>query len=365
MQRKLRVGVIFGGKSAEHEISLLSAKSVIVALDPGNYEIVSIGIDHKGQWRVMDDPLILLNEEDPRSINLETKGRLIAVVPGASDKQMVVVSSGEQLDHIDVFFPVLHGPMGEDGAAQGLLKTVDAPFVGAGVLGSAVGMDKAIMKSLLRDAAIPTPKFVVLQNGADKAELKSAAETLGYPCFVKPANLGSSVGINKAQNEQELESAVKEALTYDRKVIIEEFIQGREIECSVLGDEDAAASLPGEILTHHDFYSYEAKYLDEDGAGLAIPADLPQEIMHEIQKLAVETFKVLNCHGMARVDFFLRGGSEILVNEINTIPGFTKISMFPKLWEISGLPLPKLVENLIELAIDRFKKEKSLKSTFD
>jgi D-alanine-D-alanine ligase len=262
-----------------------------------------------------------------------------------------------------VVFPVLHGPFGEDGTVQGLLKLANIAFVGAGVLGSAIGMDKDVMKRLLRDAGIPVVRFMVANryssNGIDFDDVR---DQLGLPLFVKPANLGSSVGIHKVNDRDEFERAVRDALNYDNKILIEECIKGREIECSVLGNDNPIASVPGEILPRHEFYSYEAKYLDENGAVLEIPAKLPAETSERIRQLATKTFTVLCCEGMARVDFFLRNDEEIIVNEINTIPGFTRISMYPKLWEATGISYSDLIDRLIQLAIERFAGEKRLKT---
>jgi D-alanine-D-alanine ligase len=268
------------------------------------------------------------------------------------------------LGEVDVVFPVLHGPFGEDGTVQGLLKLANLPFVGAGVLASAVGMDKDVMKRLLRDAKIPIAKFLVFERSeASKINLADVKRMLGFPFFVKPANLGSSVGISKVSVNKQFDSAISEAFRYDSKILIEENISGREIECSVLGNESPVASLPGEIITRHDFYSYDAKYLDENGAQLIVPAVLPKFIGKGIQELAVRTFKTLACEGMARVDFFLRDNRQIFVNEINTIPGFTQISMYPKLWEASGIPYSKLIDRLIRLALERFRKEQKLRTS--
>jgi D-alanine-D-alanine ligase len=263
---------------------------------------------------------------------------------------------------LDVVFPVLHGPFGEDGTVQGLLKLANIAFVGAGVLGSAVGMDKDVMKRLLRDAGIPIARFIVVNgHSSEKISFDYAREQLGLPVFVKPANLGSSVGIHKVKNREEFEQAVDDAFNYDNKILIEECIHGREIECSVLGNANAIASVPGEILPRHEFYSYEAKYLDENGAVLEVPAKLTPAISERIRELAIKVFSVLCCEGMARVDFFLRDGEDLIVNEINTIPGFTRISMYPKLWEASGISYSELIGRLIQLAIERFDREKRLK----
>jgi len=361
---KIRVGVLFGGKSAEHEISLLSAKNVIEALDKNKYEAVLIGIDKSGRWLMGEPSRFLLNSSDPKLIAInkadskfvalipQSKGRLTSLGPGSLDKT------------VDVVFPVLHGPLGEDGTIQGLLKLANVPFVGAGVLGSAVGMDKDVMKRLLRDADIPIPKFLVFSHG-EKPDFNSMTRTLGLPVFVKPANLGSSVGITKAKDEPGFRKAVQVAYRYDTKILIEEAVLGREIECAVLGNDQPTASVPGEIIPNHEFYDYEAKYVDENGARLEAPAKLSPEMVKRVQDLAIHTFKTLNCEGMGRVDLFLKTDGTLLVNEINTIPGFTKISMYPRLWGLSGISYVQLIDKLIELAMQRFQREQDLKTTYE
>ena len=320
---KLKIGVLFGGKSAEHEVSIISAKNIIKALDKEKYQIFPVKIDKNGKF------------------NLNT------------------------LKKIDVIFPVLHGPFGEDGSMQGLLKILNLPFVGSSVLGSAVSMDKEIMKKLFKEAGIPIGKFIVLKYG-EKITFEKVKKELGMPVFVKPVNMGSSVGISKVKNKKEYDTAIKEAFKFDLKVIIEENIAGREIECSVLGNNNPIASLPGEIIANQEFYSYDAKYISQESVA-EIPAKLPRATIKKIQELAVKTFKILNCEGMGRVDFFVKknakGHTDVIVNEINTIPGFTNISMYPKLWEASGLPTGKLLDKLIALAIERFKRESKLKTT--
>ena len=316
---KLKIGVLFGGKSAEHEVSIISAKNIIKALDKEKYQIFPVKIDKNGKF------------------NLNT------------------------LKKIDVIFPVLHGPFGEDGSMQGLLKILNLPFVGSSVLGSAVSMDKEIMKKLFKEAGIPIGKFIVLKYG-EKITFEKVKKELGMPVFVKPVNMGSSVGISKGKNKKEYDTAIKEAFKFDLKVIIEENIAGREIECSVLGNNNPIASLPGEIIANQEFYSYDAKYISQESV-VEIPAKLPRATIKKIQELAVKTFKILNCEGMGRVDFFIKKNGQVIVNEINTIPGFTNISMYPKLWEASGLPTGKLLDKLIALAIERFKRESKLKTT--
>lgn len=363
MTGKLRVAILYGGKSAEHEISLQSAKSVAEVMDKNKYEIILIGIGRDGKW-YLDSEQKLLAASGSGEIT-ESENLLIKVNPGGTQSHLLECPEETAIGHLDVVFPVLHGPLGEDGAVQGFLKLANVPFVGADVLGSAIGMDKDVMKRLLRDAGIPVARFMVfawLQK--DKINFSQIKKELGLPCFIKPANLGSSVGIHRVSDEKSFITAVADAFHYDRKIIIEETIRGREIECSVLGNENPLASIPGEIIPKHDFYSYEAKYLDEHGALLEIPAKLPQDAVKDIQALAVKAYQVLCCEGMARVDMFLCPDNNIFINEINTIPGFTRISMYPKLWEASGLSYSRLIDRLIELAIDRHEKTNRLKSTF-
>jgi D-alanine-D-alanine ligase len=359
--RKLRVAVLFGGKSAEHEVSLQSARNIIEALDKDKYEVVPIGIDKEGRWLLAERSNYLLNASDPKLISLNASSRAVAVAPESAGALTDLASMREDAP-IDVFFPVLHGPFGEDGSIQGLLKVANVPFVGAGVLGSAVSMDKDVVKRLLRDAGIGIADFIALRP-SDTVSYAQVVERLGSPVFVKPANLGSSVGVHKVSREADFGPALADAFAYDAKVLIEEAIVGREIEVSVLGNDDPIASVPGEIVPHHEFYSYDAKYIDEHGAGLEVPAKLPEEIVKRIQDIAVRAFRVAGCEGMARVDFFLREDGEALVNEINTIPGFTSISMYPKLWEASGVPQSQLLDRLIELAIARFERDAKLRTS--
>jgi D-alanine-D-alanine ligase len=366
MKKKINVGILFGGKSAEHEVSLQSAKNVYDALDRDKYNPVLIGIDKQGRWHLPPQgeevSQMLLNAADPRRISLNGSSDLAALVPESGGRVSNMTSPGKDMV-IDVVFPILHGPLGEDGTVQGLLKLANIPFVGAGVLGSAVGMDKEVMKRLLRDAGLPIGKFRAQRSHQAVPDFKALTADLGFPFFVKPANMGSSVGVSKVSNEAEYLPALRAAFEYDTKAIIEEFIPGRELECSVLGNEDPAASLPGEVRARHEFYSYDAKYLDDQGAVLEIPAKIPEDKVRELQSLAIRTFEALNCEGLARVDFFMKEGGELIINEINTIPGFTRISMYPKLWEASGLSYPVLIDTLIRLGISRFEKEKKLKTS--
>lgn len=360
--QKIKLGILCGGKSAEHEVSLQSAKNVYGALDKEKYEPIIIGIAKNGQWLLYENDDFLINPNDPKLIKLSPAGQAISLVP--QDKWQIANPAKKENIILDVIFPILHGPFGEDGTVQGLFKLANIPFVGAGVLGSAVGMDKAIMKRLLRDAGLPIGKFITLAAEDALPNYAEIKNKLGDNFFIKPANMGSSVGVSKIKNEQQYLSACQEAFNYDSKIIIEEFIQGRELECSVLGNTKPVASVAGEVKPKHDFYSYEAKYIDPDGAGLIIPADLPPETLKNIQDIAVRTFKALDCAGLGRVDMFLKDDGEIMVNEINTIPGFTKISMYPKLWEESGIGYAKLIDRLIDLAMERFKEEQKLKTNY-
>ena len=361
-----KVGIIFGGRSAEHEISLLSAKNVYEAIDRTKFEPVLIGIDKNGRWLLNDASRFLLNTDNPSLISLNPDGKPVTL---NAEHSGMLSAQGAGNFNLDVIFPILHGPFGEDGTVQGFLKLAGIPYVGPDVLGSAVGMDKDVMKRLLRDANIPIGKFLVLKSSEKVPPHKEVEAALSCgtdgvsPFFVKPANMGSSVGISKVRCEAEYAAALKDAFLYDTKIIIEEFIQGREIECAVLGNDEPAASIPGEIIPSHDFYSYDAKYIDDKGAAIQIPAKLDDETTKRIQQLAVKVFKVLCCEGLSRVDFFLKSSGDIIVNEINTMPGFTKISMFPKMWEASGISYTELITRLIELAADRFEKERKLKTS--
>lgn len=367
MPQKIRVGVIFGGRSAEHEVSLVSAASVINALDKEKYEILPIGITPEGRWLSTHEALRLLKEKHgvdniPEHI----------LVPDPRKRGLVLLhkSSASEASHpVDVFFPVLHGTYGEDGTIQGLFELADVPYVGAGVLGSAVGMDKVVQKHLLQQAKIPVaPGIWFLFSEFEsyrKKIINQIEKKLRYPCFVKPANMGSSVGISKAHNKTELIDAIFLAGEFDRKILVEKGIeQAREIECSVLGNDDPTASVPGEIIPSNEFYDYDAKYVDGKSAAI-IPAKLSKPVTRKIQEYAVSAFKALSCEGMARVDFLVtKKTNKIFLNEINTIPGFTSISMYPKLWQASGLSYPALLDKLIELAIDRHEAKKRLKTSY-
>lgn len=358
-KQKINVAILFGGKSAEHEVSLQSAKNVIDSIDKEKYNPILIGIDKQGKWLLNNSSHFLLNSENPNLIKLNKSTDNVALVP-QSNGEIVNFSNPRSKQSIDVVFPILHGPYGEDGTMQGLLKLANIPFVGADVLGSAVGMDKDVTKRLLRDANIPIANFLVFKD-INKIDFERIVKEIGLPFFVKPANLGSSVGINKVKNKEDFKKAITEAFRYDRKVLVEEYIKGREIECSVLGNDNPIASVPGEVVANDEFYSYEAKYIDENGAILEIPAKLDKNTVKEIQNLAVRVFEALSCEGLARVDFFFKDNGEIIVSELNTIPGFTSISMYPKLWEASGISYTELIDKLIQLAIERFRKEQKIK----
>ena len=347
----IRVGIVFGGQSAEHEISILSARNVLAALDRTRFVPVLIGIDKDGRWLSQDERRLIASAGDPRQVSIE---------PGLPAP---IETSASQ---VDIVFPVLHGTLGEDGAMQGLFEVAGIPYVGAGVLGSAIGMDKDVMKRLLRDARVPVADFRVVrqqQFAADPAGACRELHALGFPLFTKPANAGSSVGVRKVDDASQLEDALRHALTFDTKAIAEERIVGREIELAVLGGDPPTVSVAGEIIVDHKdgFYSYDAKYLDEKGARLELPAKLPKEVLARAQQLALNTFQVLECDGLARVDLFLTPDGELYVNEINTLPGFTAISMYPKLWAESGIPQTELISRLIDLGLDRARRRAQIR----
>jgi D-alanine-D-alanine ligase len=362
---KTRVIILFGGRSAEHEISLLSARNVLSALDRTRFEPVLVGIDKAGRWHRESERTLEAAAGDPRRVMLDSKAPAVAMeealVPRAPGPGAVEVD--------DVVFPVLHGTFGEDGTVQGAMELAGIAYVGAGVLGSAIGMDKDVAKRLLRDAGIPVVDFAIVTAAAfrrDPAAVLRALPDLGYPRYVKPANAGSSVGVSRVAGPGDLERAVRDALAFDSKVLVERGIDAREIECAVLGNDEPEASVPGEILVHHQdgFYSYDAKYVDPNGASWKIPADLPPEMTARVREQAVATFRALELAGMARVDFFVtRDLRALYVNEVNTIPGFTAISMYPKMLEASGLTPTALVSRLIDLAIQRRDARRALKTT--
>lgn len=351
MKEKLNVAVIFGGKSGEHEVSLMSATNVIKAMDKDKYHIYMIGITKNGQWMAYkgDVDKIIDGSWEKEAAELERDETINLLFSG--------IFRGEQDSKIDVVFPVLHGPNGEDGTIQGLFEMLDIPYVGCGVLASALGMDKAFSKQLFRTAGLPVGNYdVILKVDVQKdqeAVIAKLEADFSYPVFVKPANMGSSVGISKAHNREELAAALREAAKYDRKLLVEEYINCRELECAVLGNNEPMASGIGEIIPSHEFYDYEAKYFDDGKSVLVIPAELDEKKVKEIKSIAIKAFKALDCSGMARVDFFMeKSTGRIYLNEINTIPGFTKISMYPKLWEAAGISYGQLIDRLIQLSLD-------------
>jgi len=362
--RQITVGVVFGGRSVEHEISLLSAKSIIGNLDPKRYLLFPIFIDKKGSWRKASVDNWLRDGE------LEIFGDSFLSPSLNPDKPVFYEIKKDRVEKehkVDVIFPVLHGTHGEDGTVQGLFGLMGIPFVGASVLGSSVGMDKILMKTIFKESGIPVVRFIWFYKHeweSGKNEIKNRIiDEIGSPCFVKSANLGSSVGITKVKSENELERAMDYACSFSNRIIVEKSVSNpREIEVSVLGNEAPIASLPGEIVPRREFYDYAAKYL-EDSTELMAPAKLGQEIVEKLQQYAIRAFKSIDCEGMGRVDFLMeKTTDEIFVSEINTIPGFTQISMYPKLWEVSGLKYPELVSKLIELAIERHEMKKKLKT---
>ena len=358
---KIRVAIVFGGQSPEHEISILSARNVLAALDRSRFEPVLIGIDRSGRWLSQDPDRLLASARDPRQARIEDGPPLPMDLTRALPASAAKVSAAS----IDVIFPVLHGPLGEDGTMQGLFELAGIPYVGAGVLGSAIGMDKDVMKRLLRDAGIPVARFAALrreQFDADPGRACSGLASLGLPVFTKPANAGSSVGIRRVTDAAALAEAIRYAFEFDTKVIVEQQVLAREIELAVLGGNPPSVSVAGEIVVQHrdGFYSYAAKYLDEHGAQLELPARIGADELARAQALARRAFEVLECEGLARVDLFLRSDGSLLVNEINTIPGFTAISMYPKLWELSGLAPRDLITRLIELALERGRRRAAL-----
>jgi len=366
MENRLHVAVLFGGRSGEHDVSLMSARSVLSVLDPVKYEVTQIGITREGTWLTGDDVLSKFEQN-----NLD--GLLPAVIsPDPSEKGVYILeglSGLKKWADVDVFFPVLHGTFGEDGTIQGLFELADVAYVGAGVVGSAVGMDKGIFKDVMVANNIPVVDTLLVMRAEIEKDISSVvanAEALSeYPLFTKPANLGSSVGVTKCNNRSDLQEGLMEAASFDRRILIQQGVKGvREIEVSVLGNDDPVASTPGEILPSRDFYSYESKYIDGT-SGYEIPAKLPEETLEMIREYAVRAYRAIDCAGMARVDFFVeKDTNKVYLNELNSLPGFTKISMYPKLWDASGLPYNKLVDRLIELAMERKAERDHTSHTF-
>lgn len=367
--RRLRVGVLFGGRSAEHEVSVQSARSVLAAIDTRKYEVVAIGVTKGGQWMVADAARLAAPET-----RTTEDGEPVCLLPHPA--RDALVSLGEKspsspgATHLDVIIPLIHGPLGEDGTVQGLLELADVAYAGAGVLGSALGMDKVAMKAMFRQHGLPVTPYVPVTRARWRAEpgavSAQCAATLDYPWFVKPANMGSSVGVCKVAHAAEFAPAMDQAARYDRKLLVEQAVpEAREVEVAVLGNDDPAASVPGEIIPCHEFYDYSAKYLD-GATRLVVPADLPPVLAERLRELSLEAFRALDCAGLARVDFLVSGRDlEVYVSELNTLPGFTPVSMYPRLWEASGVPYPELIDRLIELALERHAERREMCRSYD
>jgi D-alanine-D-alanine ligase len=364
--RRLRVGVLFGGRSGEHEVSLQSARAVMQALQEAGHEVVAIGITPEGRWLVGGDPLAALTSGE------RTGERAVSMLPQPGEQRLVALgeeNGAPPLGSLDVLFPVLHGTYGEDGTVQGLFELAAVPYAGAGVLGSALGMDKVVQKTLWRGIGLPVTDFLSVMRRQFEVDpvrtLDRIEQEFPYPVFVKPANLGSSVGVSKATDRQSLEDGLRTAAKYDAKLLVERGIDARELEVGVLGNDEPLASVVGEILPGAEFYDYRAKYIDS-GWQAIIPADISAELSRKVQDLAVRAFQAVAATGLARVDFFLeRGTDRLLLNEINTMPGFTQISMFPKLWEASGLSFAELVTRIAELGLERFEERARNQTRYD
>ncbi|PPA70558.1 D-alanine--D-alanine ligase [Jeotgalibacillus proteolyticus] len=356
---KKKLCLLFGGKSAEHEVSLQTAKAVIKALDLTKFEIDPVFISPEGEWRKglpLEGPV-----ESVEALQFG-EDKTVSATEGLQSTALTV--SEEKKEGYDIVFPLLHGPNGEDGTVQGLLEVLNVPYVGNGVLASSAGMDKVIMKNLFKEAGLPQVNYVSFIRSAWEADREAAyshvEKEISYPCFIKPANLGSSVGISKCTDRKELEAGFEEAFLYDRKIIVEQGVKAREIEIGVLGNDYPEMSVPGEIVAKKDFYDYKAKYVDGDSV-MIIPAELPEGIAEILQEMAKKAFQAVDCSGLVRADFFLTENNEIFINEINTMPGFTPYSMFPLLWENTGVSYPELIERLVELGIERHKEKQRIK----
>lgn len=358
MNKKINVGIVFGGKSGEHEVSLMSATSVIKAIDKEKYNILPLGITKEGSWCIYNGPIEKIEsgeweEVAKKQLRENPNNNVFSIIPLGGEESNLV-------ELVDVIFPVLHGPFGEDGTIQGVFEMADIPYVGAGVLASAIGMDKVYTKQIFEQAGLPVEKYKVIMRRAFRenrdATIQLIEENFKYPVFLKPANLGSSVGITKAHNREELINGLEIAAKHDRKILVETFINGREIECAVLGNDHVKASVVGEVLPSHEFYDYNAKYFADGNSKIVIPANIPEEKALEIREMAIKAYKAIDCSGLARADFFLEKDTmKVYINEVNTMPGFTKYSMYPSLWKETGLSYDKLIDKLIRLAIERYK----------
>ncbi|MEZ4908869.1 MAG: D-alanine--D-alanine ligase family protein [Saprospiraceae bacterium] len=355
----MNIIILYGGKSAEHEISILSANNVFNYLDKKRYSPILIKIDKEGNW--LTDKEFLIHNNFSEIKNISDFKPLDKIMLSPRSKYPFVLNTDDIISFgADAVFPVLHGPNGEDGSVQGVLKTLNIPFVGPSVLGSAVGMDKEVMKRLLKEGGIKIGDYITARYN-EIPDFEQVKSKLGLPVYIKPANMGSSVGISKVTEQNQYIDAINLAYQFDTKIVIEANITGREIECAIIGNEKPASSVPGEVIAYKDFYNYEAKYIDDKGYKLVIPAELENGISDKIRDIAVRTFQILECEGLSRVDVFLDKNNEVIVNEINTLPGFTKISMYPMLWKESGIKYEELISKLIELAIDRHQRDSNLK----
>ena len=370
MSKKLRIGVIFGGRSGEHEVSVASAASVMEALDKEKYEVVPIGITHEGRWLAGADPRRMLAGAAMESAGDQDAVTAVTITGDPTRNGLVPAddASASGPGPLDIVIPVLHGTYGEDGTLQGLLEMAGVPYAGCGVLGAALGMDKEKAKMVFQAAGLPVVPWVMARRSEYEREPEALCdrieERFGYPIFVKPANMGSSVGVGKAHDRNELRDVLAAALEYDRKAVVEPGVNCRELECAVLGNDEPIASVVGEVVSSNEFYDYRAKYVD-NASRLYIPAELPQALTASVRRMAVEAFLALDLSGLARVDFFLdKDSSQIYINEVNTMPGFTQISMYPKLWEASGVPYPELLDRLIALGIERYTEKQRNRTSF-
>lgn len=357
MSNKIRIAVLFGGKSVEHKISLKSAKNIIDHLDQEKFDPVLIGIDPRGSWFYLKEYKTDVTRGNPLALKLNQK-----------EDPFYIISSHQSIGKIDVVFPILHGTDGEDGSIQGLLRSINIPFVGSGVLGSSIAFDKLISKKLLLQANIPSARYMAISiTERDQIQFEDVQAQLGLPFFIKPIASGSSVGVFKIKEKDHFERALTDAFQYDNTLLVEEFIEGREIECAVMGNNPVETSLPGEIriVGNHDFYSFDAKYVDDTGAELDMPAKLPEDAIKKIQELAKRAYKALSCEDYSRVDMFLKKNGDILINEVNTIPGFTHISMFPQLWTFAGMTYTQLITKLVSFALERHRQFIRIKRDFE
>jgi len=359
---KKKIALVFGGKSAEHEVSMASALNIYKALDKTLFEVVLLGVSKEGSWYYFNDAEVFKKNKSLKDSELSSQ-QVVSLL-SYHEKTFILILNTQEKIAIDCAFPIIHGTLGEDGTLQGYFKMLNLPFVGCGVLSSAIGMDKDYMKRLMNEAKILNSSYVLL-NKNDNPIYSDIIKKIGSPFFIKPANAGSSVGVHKIKSELDFQQKIKDSFLYDHKVIAEEFIEGREIECAVIGlNYHPKASLPGELIIKYEFYSYEAKYIDALGAEIVIPAKVSEEKTKEIQALAIKTYKTLGCDGLARVDFFLKKEGTLYVNEINTLPGFTQISMYPKMWQASGIAYKDLITSLINLALEKHAADNQLKQSF-